>query len=337
MSGSSELRRLVNGFQISQAVHVAAVLGISDLLADAPRTVEQLAEATRTHPESLGRLMRALAACGLYRLDGTGQYANTDVGDALRSDVPGSPAGWAAFIGRPYYWQAWSELLHSVRTGENAFTHLHGESVWAYRQRHPDEQAAFDRAMTTLSLGVGRAVAEAHDFGRYATVVDVGGGRGALLGAVLTRHPAVRGILVDQPAVVAGARDELPPEIAERCEFVGGDFFTAVPTGGDAYLLKAVIHDWPDEECVRILANVRAALAGDGVVVLIEQLLDEGPDPVRAAFSDLNMLVAPGGRERTRAEYGALLERAGLVLTDVVPTASDVFLIVATRADRTRA
>jgi hypothetical protein len=204
--------------------------------------------------------------------------------------------------------------------------------VWSYRQSHPEEQAIFNGAMTAMLHGVGRAVAEAYDFGRHATVVDVGGGRGALLSAVLTRHPGVRGVLVDQPAVVAAAHAELLPEIAQRCEMVGGDFFAAVPSGGDVYLLKAVIHDWPDSESVQILSNVRKVLPPAGVVVLIEQLLDEGPDPARTAFSDLNMLVAPDGRERTRQEYTALLEQAGLTLDEVIPTASDVFLLVATPA-----
>ena len=327
MDATRELRRLINGYQITQAVHVAAVLGISDLLAETPLTVAELAARTDSHAESLARLLRALVTCGLYRVDADGRYTNTEVGDALRTEAPESPAGWAAFVGRPYYWQAWSSLLHSVRTGENAFRQVHGEGVWAYRQSHPEEQAAFDRAMTTMAQGVATAVAEAYDFGRYATVVDVGGGRGALLSAVLTRHPAVRGVLVDQPAVVAAA--ELSPEIAQRCDTISADFFDAVPPGGDVYLLKAVIHDWPDSESVQILSNVRAVLPAGGVVVLVEQLLDEGPDPARTAFSDLNMLVAPGGRERTRQEYAALFQRAGLVLADVVPTATDVFLLVA--------
>jgi hypothetical protein len=329
MDANVELRRLINGYPITQAVHVAAVLGLSDLLAGSPRTVADLAARTDTHPESLARLLRALTACGLYRVEEDGRYANTELGDALRSDAPGSPAGWAAFVGRPYYWQAWSSLLHSVRTGENAFRHVHGEGVWAYRESHPEEQAAFDRAMTTMSQGVAQAVAEAFDFGRYGTVVDVGGGRGALLGAVLSRHPGVRGVLVDQPAVIAGA--ELPPDIAGRCESVAADFFVAVPPGGDVYLLKWIIHDWPDPESVQILSNVSAVLPDDGAVVLVEQLLDEGPDPARTAFSDLNMLVAPGGRERTRQEYAALFERAGLTLQDVIPTATDAFLLVAAR------
>jgi hypothetical protein len=330
MDATRELRRLINGYPITQAVHVAAVLGISDLLAGAPQSLAELAAKTDAHPDSLARLLRALVACGLYRIEADGRYANTDLGDALRADAPDSPAGWAAFVGRPYYWQAWSSLLHSVRTGENAFRHVHGAGVWAYRQSHPEEQAAFDRAMTTMSQGVGHAVAEAYDFGRHRTVVDVGGGRGALLSAVLARHPGVRGVLVDQPAVVAAA--ELPTEIAQRCEAVGGDFFAAVPPGGDVYLLKAVIHDWPDSESVQILSNVRKVLPDDGVLILVEQLLDEGPDSARTAFSDLNMLVAPGGRERTRQEYAALFERAGLVLAEVIPTASDVFLVVAAPA-----
>jgi hypothetical protein len=327
MDATRELRRLINGYPITQAVHVAAVLGISDLLAAAPLSVAELAARTGSHPDSLARLLRALVACGLYRVEADGRYANAELGDALRTDAPDSPAGWAAFVGRPYYWQAWSSLLYSVRTGENAFRHVHGEGVWTYRESHPEEQATFDRAMTAMSQGVGDAVADAYDFGRHGTVVDVGGGRGALLSAVLARHPGVRGMLVDQPAVVAAA--ELAPGIAPRCETVGGDFFVDVPSGGDAYLLKAVIHDWPDGESVQILANVRKVLPENGVLVLVEQLLDEGPDAARTAFSDLNMLVAPGGRERTRSEYATLLQQAGLVLDEVIPAASDMFLLVA--------
>jgi hypothetical protein len=322
---TQELRRLVNGYQLSQALHAAAVLGLSDQLAAGPRTAAQLADAVGADPEALERLLRALTAAGLYERDAIGRFSNAQLGAALRSDAPGSVAGWARLIGRPYYWQAWSGLLDSVRTGENAFAAQHGESIWTYRAGRPDEQEIFDGAMTALSGAVGDAVVDAYDFGRHGTLVDVGGGRGGLLAAILTRHPAVRGVLFEQPAVV----DAAAPMLAGVAECVGGDFFEAVPEGADAYLLKAVIHDWDDREAVAILSTVRRAMPPGGVVLLIEQLLEEGPDPLRTALSDLNMLVAPGGRERTRGQYAALLAEAGLRLHDVLPTRTDVFVLEA--------
>ncbi|WP_448628263.1 methyltransferase [Geodermatophilus sp. URMC 64] len=321
MDAVPRMRAMLNGFQVSYAVSAATSLGLSDLLAVGPRTVAELAEATGTHEPTLRRLMRALAAVGVYEHAGDGRFALTELGATLRRDVPGSLAGWAELIGRPSYVAAWTALADSVRTGDNAFARVHGTSVWEFRARRPAEQEIFDRAMTSLSAAVADAVAASYDFGRFGTVVDVGGGRGGLLTAVLARHPTVRGVLFDQPDVVAAAG------LGERCTAVGGDFFAGVPEGGDAYVLKAVIHDWPDEEAVAILANCRRAMAPSGVLLLVEQLLDLAPDPVRTAFSDLNMLVAPGGRERELDEYGTLLSAAGFRLGRAVPTGTDVFVI----------
>jgi hypothetical protein len=271
----------------------------------------------------LRRLLRALVAVGVYECGVDGRFGLTELGATLRHDAAESLADWAEFTGRPYYRQAWAALSDSVRTGENAFQRVHGASVWAYRAERPDEQAVFDRAMTALSARVAEAVAAAYDFGRFRLVVDVGGGRGRLLAAILARHPTVRGLLFDQPDVVATA------EPVPRCTAVGGDFFAAVPTGADAYLLKAVIHDWPDEQAVAILRVCRQAMPDDAVLLLVEQLLDRAPNPARTAFSDLNMLVAPGGQERELPEYGQLFQAAGFRLGDTVPTGTDHFVIEA--------
>jgi O-methyltransferase/methyltransferase family protein len=317
MADTGALLALINGYQVSQALHVAARLGIADRLADGPLTVEELGlDADR---DALRRLLRALAAAGVLR-EADGRYALTDLGEGLRSDAPGSVAGWAAFVGRPYHWSAWAALEHSVRTGDNAFRAVHGTDVWAYRRDRPDEAAIFDRAMTSLTARVNAAVAEAHDFGRYGTVVDVGGGRGALLAAVLDRHPGVRGVLFDQPEVVSGV------DLGARGEVAAGSFFAAVPPGGDAYVLKSVLHDWEDAEAVAILRACHAA--GAPVVLVVER--DVAADP-RAAFSDLNMLVGPGGRERTLAEYGALLEAAGFRAVGSTTTPAGVSVIEARR------
>jgi SAM-dependent methyltransferase len=321
MDASARMRGMVNGYQVSQALSVAASLRLSDHLADGPRTVGDLAAATGSHEPTLRRLLRALATVGVYARADDGRFALTELGATLRSDVPGSVAGWAMLVGRPSYVQAWSALEDSVRTGANAFSSVHGASVWEYRAARPEEQEIFDRAMTSLTGAAADAVARAYDFGRFGTVVDVGGGRGHLIAAILARHPGVRGVLFDQPEALADAAP------GEGVTVIGGDFFAAVPGGGDAYLLKSVLHDWPDDESVAILRSCRRAMAPSGVVLIVEQVLDLAPDPVRTAFSDLNMLVMPGGRERELAEYGALLEAAGFRLGRAVATGTDVFVI----------
>jgi O-methyltransferase domain/Dimerisation domain len=314
---STELRRLINGYQVSQAIHVAAALGIADLLAGGPRDSDDLAAATKSDARALYRLLRALAAVGVLREEEGRRFSLTSLGDGLRSDSEAPVGGWAAFIGRPSYWRAWGALLHSVRTGENAFRHVNDADVWTYRAAHPEEAAIFDRAMADLTLRSHASVMQAYDFGSFGTVVDVGGGQGAFLAALLPAHPGMRGILLDLPnAVAAAAAVFAAAGVADRCEAVAGDFFAAVPEGGDAYVLRAVLHDWEDEEAAAILATCRRAMRPDSAVVIIER--DLGPSNAKpdAKLSDLNMLVAPGGRERSVAEYGDLLAGAGLSLAE---------------------
>lgn len=320
---ATTLHRLVTGYQVSQAIHVAATLGIADLLADASRTGDELAALTNTHPPTLYRLLRALASVEvLHELDGR-RFELTPLGEPLRSDVPGSMVDLAAYMGRPYRLQAWGGLLHSVRTGENAFRHVYGTDVWTYRSTRPDESAIFDRAMTSLSRGATAALLAAVDFGGFRTVVDVGGGNGALLAAILAAHSHVQGVLFDQPHVVSGATTLLEHAgVADRCRMVGGSFFESVPEHADVYVLRAVIHDWDDAASIRILTAVRHALADDGRVLIVEYMLAPPNEGREAKFSDLNMLVGPGGRERTREEFAALLDASGLRLARVIAAGS---------------
>jgi hypothetical protein len=321
MADRPTLQQLVNGYGAAQAIHVAAVLGIADRLAAGPKTANELADAAGAHPDSLYRLLRALASIGVLEERDERRFALAELGQGLRSDAPRSLSGWAAFIGRPPFWESWGALLHSVRTGENAFRHVHGQSVWEYRAARPEEQAVFDGAMASMTGAANAAILDAYDFGQFRTVVDVGGGNGTLLGAILERHGAVRGLLFDQPHVATGAEETLAP-FADRCRTVGGSFFDSVPTGGDAYVLKAIIHDWEDHEAIAILSVCREAMAPGAAAVIIER--DLGPpnaDP-DAKFSDLNMLVNPGGRERTYDEYRRLCDQAGLRLAGSTPTAS---------------
>jgi hypothetical protein len=309
---AAELRQLINGYQVSQAIYVAATLGIADLLADGARLSDELAVSTDTHAPSLYRLLRALAGIGLLHEGEDRRFSLTPLGEPLRSDAPQPLGGWAAFIGREHHWNAWGHLLHSVRTGENAMRHVLGESVWDYRAARPEEAELFDRAMTDLTRTSNRALV-AYDFGRFRVVVDVGGGRGALLTAILDANPDVRGVLFDQPHVVAGV------DLGERCEIVAGSFFDAVPSGGDAYVLKAIVHDWEDEEALQILRVCRAAMSDDATLLVIEVELG-APNEPEGKLSDLNMLVGPGGRERTRKEYAELFAAAGFELASVTST-----------------
>jgi len=325
---AESLQRLVAGSHVSQAISVAATLGIADLLADGPRSSDELAAATNAHPPSVYRLLRALAAVGVFHEEDDRRFSLTPTGDLLRSDAPGSVRGWATFLGRPYIRESWSALEHSVRTGENAFEHVHGTDVWRYRAERPDESEIFDRAMQSMTGGVNKALVSAYDFGRFGTVVDVGGGNGALLAGLLAANPELRGIVFDQEHVVANAGPVLAAAgVAGRCEIVSGSFFEEVPRGGDAYVMKSIIHDWDDERSTEILQVCRRAMSDSAMLLLIERIVEAPNEGWRTKFMDLNMLVNPGGQERTLGEWETLLERAGYNLVEVTPTQAGVAVI----------
>jgi hypothetical protein len=325
---ADELKRLVNGYQVSQAIYVAATLGIADLLADGPRASDEVARETGADPDALYRLLRALASVGVLHEEDGRRFSLTELGEPLRSDVPGSVAGWAAFVGRPAFWESWGELLHTVRTGENAFRHVHGTDVWSWRAERPEESAVFDRAMSSLTGGVNEALVESYDFGRFGTIVDVGGGNGTLLAAVLAAFPPTSGILFDQAHVVGGAERVLKAAgVAGRCRIVAGSFFDGVPDGGDAYILKSIVHDWEDAESLAILRACRRAVAEHSVLLVIERDLGPPNGAPASKLLDLNMIVAPGGRERTLEEYGALLDAAGFRLVGATPTPAGLSVI----------
>jgi len=329
----SELLRMIDGYRVSQALYVAATLGIADLLADGPRASDDLAAATGTHPPSLYRLLRTLASYGVLYEDDGRRFALTPLGEPLRRDAPDSVHGWAVLIGRPYFWQVWGNLLHSVRTGETGYAHAFGTDGWSYRAAHREEGAIFDAAMTSMARRSAEAVVTAYDFSRFRCIVDVGGGRGALLARVLQATAGARGILFDQPHVVSGATATFEAAgVAERCEVVGGSFFDVVPGGGDAYMMRSVLHDWDDANCVRILRCVATAMPIDARLLVIDRLVAPPNEGAETKLSDLNMLVSPGGLERTREEFAALFEQAGLRLARVVPAAGTHSIIEAVRA-----
>jgi hypothetical protein len=319
MTERERLRAMVTGYRLSAALNVAAELGISDLLVDGPRAADDLARATGADPDTLHRLLHALATVGTYEERPDGSFANTELGEGLRSDVPDSIRPLARTLSSPALWAAWGRLGHSVRTRENAFRAEHGVDAWSYRQGRPEENAIFNETMTVQTAAIASAVAEACDFSGLATVVDVGGGQGVLLEAVLTRHPHLSGTVFDQAHVVATR--PASAALAPRWSAASGSFFDSVPES-DAYLLKSILHDWPDEQCVGILQTCRRGLRPGGAVFVVETILGRPGFEVEAAFSDLNMLVMPGGRERTQPEYAALFDAAGLRLARVVDTSS---------------
>jgi hypothetical protein len=308
---SAELLQQLFAYRLSQAIHVAATLGIADLLVDGPRSSDDLASATETHAPSLYRLLRALAAEGIFEELENQRFALTPKAELLRKDAPASLHAWAEFLGRPYFWQGWGELLHSVRTGRSGVEKVVGMDPWLWREQHPEDTGYFDRAMTSTTRMMSPAVVRAYDWGRFDVVADIAGGQGAQLADILARFPKLRGILFDQPHVVEGAPAILQAAgVADRCEVVGGSFFDSVPQA-DAYALKHILHDWYDADCVRILKTIRAAAPLGAHLLVIERLID-GPNRGAAAkSSDLNMLVGPGGMERTLPEFEALLAAGG--------------------------
>jgi hypothetical protein len=289
-------------------------------LASGARHVDEIAEAVDAHSETLYRLLRACADLELLEeLEGH-QFRLTELGDVLRSDAPVSMRNFAIWVGLPAERFTWSDLTTAVRTGRPVFERVHGEDVWRYMRTNADVADVFDKAMTEASCQLIAPVVGAFDFSGFGKIVDVAGGHGALLAAVLTAAPSARGVLYDQPDVVAGAgRAFKEAGVGDRCELVGGDFFDSVPSGGDAYLLSNVIHDWDDDRSVEILVNCREAMAEGGRVLLVEAVMPDatGSSPV-VKLMDLNMLVLCGGRQRTKVEFAELFDRAGLALTRIV-------------------
>jgi len=331
-SPADALRRMTNAFRVSQAIYVAATLGIADLLEDGPKSADELANTTGTHAPSLYRLLRALASVGIFIETDGGRFGLTPLAEYLRADTPGSLRDAVILNGQESFWRSWGHLLHSVRTGESAFRKVYGMSSWEYWAGHPEEEAVFKAAMTSLSSGVVDAVVRSYDFSGIGVLLDVGGGEGALLAAILVANPSLRGILFDQPHVVRTVVALLERAgVADRCEVVGGSFFEAVPAGADAYLLKSVIHDWDDDAAIEILRACRAAMDERGKLLVVERVIRLGNDPDPAKFSDLNMLVmTAGGKERTADNFELLYTEAGFKLSNIIRTGSPYNIIEGT-------
>jgi len=315
-----QLLQMMTGYWVSQSVYVAAKLGIADHLATGPVHYEDLARKTNSHALSLYRTLRALASVGVFAEINTGQFALTPLAGLLQSNVPNSMRALAIMYCEEKY-RAWGDVLQSVRTGEPAFDRQFGMGVFEYFCQNPDAGTIFNEAMTNWTTQASAAVAASYDFSHVGSIVDVGGNQGTLLATILRQYPTARGILFDRPQVVSTAEDRLAKAgVGDRCRIVGGDFFASVPSGGDAYLLSYVLHDWDDDRCVAILARCRQAMPETGRLLVIEMVLPESNEPSFGKWLDLHMLVMSSGRERTAEQYRTLLQAGGFDLERVIPT-----------------
>jgi SAM-dependent methyltransferase len=320
----ADLLLLINGFQASQAIHVAAALGLADLMSCSPKSAADLANATKTQPGALYRLMRALASIGLFQEDYDARFVLTPLGEFLRTDVAGTLAPRAQLIGRPSFWQSWGELLSTVTTGATAFDRIYGRNYWDHRSISLEEARIFDQTMATATEWFADSIIDACRFDRFEQVVDVGGGDGTFLAKILTNHPQIRGTLFDQPDVARRAiTSPKIEEISNRCEVIGGNFFADMPPGGDAYLLKWILHDWDDVASINILRSCRKTIKPAGRLLVVEYVIGPPNAFPEGKFMDLNMLAMTGGRERTCEEFASIFAEAGFRLLSVSETATE--------------
>jgi O-methyltransferase/methyltransferase family protein len=322
------LRQLIMGFRSSQMIYVAAKLAIADRLEGRPQTADELASAVGAEPRALYRLMRALASIGIFAETEEKRFELTPVGRLLQSSAAGSLRSTALVYGDDVFWSTYGRMLHSVQTGRPAFDQCHGEPLFRYLETHPATAALFHDAMSGFSEQETSAILAAYDFSDFAHVVDVGGGHGALVAALLGAHAHLRAVVFDLELAARGAQELLSEAgLAGRTTVTAGDFFRAIPAGGDLYLLKSVLHNWDDAAAVNILRNCRAAMAGHAKLLVIERVIPAAPGPSEAILFDINMLVVLGGQERTQQEYAELFRAADLVLTRVIATRSPMSLV----------
>ncbi len=314
---------------MSQSIYAAAKLGIADHLASGEKSYQELATATDTDEQSLYRLLRALASVGIFVETPAGKFAMTPLSAFLQSDIPNSLRDMSIMMGDREHYNSWGNILHAVKTGDSGFEQLFGMNVFEYYAQNPEPADIFDRAMTSFSSLENAGVSSDYDFSSIRTLVDVAGGHGSLLTSILQANPSMNGILFDVPDVIERAKAHIATSgVSDRCQLVSGSFFEAIPGGADACILKHIIHDWDDERAVAILKQCHRAMADNGKVLIVEQVIPRGNDPFIGKLLDVNMLVmCPGGKERTSEEFQALLAKSGFKMTRIVPTQGIVSVV----------
>ena len=322
--------QMASSLWVSRLLYLAAKLGLADLVASGTNTPQAIAAKTKTHERSMQRVLRALGCIGIVEQKPDGTIAMTELGDTLRSDHPGKARSTVLMVGGPWMWQSWGEFEYSVATGKTATEKVLGMPAFDYLAKHPDQASIFNEAMVGIHGQEPAAVAEAYDFSGFGTVVDVGGGTGNLIAAILKKYPQPAGVIYDLPHVVKEAPGFLKTlGVADRVKTEAGSFFERVPPGGDAYVLSHVIHDWSEEQCLTILGHCRKAMKPGAKLLIVEMVLPDGNEPHPGKMLDMVMLTVPGGEERTASEYRELLGKAGFRMNRVVPTASAVGVVEA--------
>lgn len=333
-SPAGQLLHLISGYWVAQAIHVAAELGIADLLGKKACSIVTLAQQTGVHAPSLYRVLRALASVGIFSEIEPQSFVQTPMGLLLRRDMPGNLAAFSRFQGDAWHWNAWGAIVDSVKTGRCGMALRHdAPHCFEYLARHPESASTFNQAMSGYAAQVNAAVVEAYDFTAAKLIVDVGGGQGQLLGVILDNAIQARGVLFDLADVASHADAVLAAHgVAERCRIVAGDFFSVVPDGGDVYLLSSILHDWDDDQAVKLLRNVGVAMRNLGTgarLLIVEHVLPGGNEPHPGKFIDLEMMLITGGKERTLPEYRSLLSRAGFEYLRLLPTAMSASIVEA--------
>ena len=322
------MRDLSTIYWVPPMLMAVARLEVADVLAKGPLKGEAIATKVGAHPAFLKRVLRALASVGVFSETSDGRFRLNPLARTLCRDQPGSMRDFVLMVADDYSWKVWGELDYALKTGENTFEHVHGVPTFAYLHARPEKERTFMGAMASISGTENPAVATAYPFNRLKLLVDVGGAHGHMLATILLRHKKLKGILYDQPQVVAGAARGgfvTAPKVRDRCQVIGGNFFETVPEGADGYIMKYIIHDWDDEKSLRILGNCRDAMAAGGRVLVVDNVIT--PGNVWGKLLDINMMLCPGGLERTRGEFESLFRRAGLRLTRVIPTACDLSIV----------
>jgi SAM-dependent methyltransferase len=319
---SSKVQYLMMQSAIARAIQVAAKLNVADQLADGERDVADLAKVTETHPGALYRLLRLLAGSGIFAETTPGRFKLTPMAECLRT---GPHSLRPTVLWQDALSPAREQLLYSVKTGKSAFEKVFGKDIFAWYDEHPDDQRVFNEAMAAHATNTHTALLDAYDFSQFGHIIDVGGGHGAFLSAILRANPGVRGTVFDLPKTIPGAQARMKEQgLTSRCEVVGGDFFQAVPSGGDLYIMSHIIHDWDDQDSIAIIKNIRKAIAPRGKLLLVEMVVPAGNEFSIAKHMDMLMLVISGGKERTEKEYAELYAASGFRLDRVVTTRSPV-------------
>lgn len=331
------MMQMITGYWVSQSIYAAAKLGIADHLTNGEKSYTELAIATNTNEQSLYRLLRALASVGIFAETATGEFAMTPLAAFLQSDTSSSLRDVSIMMGDREHYGSWGNILHAVKTGDSGFEQLFGMNVFEYYAQNPSPAEIFDRAMTGFSTIENAGVSADYDFSSIRTLVDVAGGHGSLLTSILQANPGMTGILFDVPEVIERAKARISTSgVSDRCQLLSGSFFESVPAGADAYILKHIIHDWDDERAIAILKQCHRAMADNGRVLVVEQVIPPGNNPFIGKLLDVNMLVmCPGGKERTSEEFRALFATAGFNMNRIVPTQGIVSVVEGTRMSLT--